>query len=99
MRRMCPSCYRHNRAWVLYATCPFCGARGKPIPEVVGLEWPTKLRDMLLTTETDLGRSYRLKDARAGRVPTLADLGMESAPVHGPSPTGEAAAAILEVVP
>ena len=101
MRRICPSCYRHNKAWILYAKCPFCGAKGKPIPEVVGPDWPTKLRDMLLATETDLSRSYRLQDARSGRLPTEVDLSSDTKvrSVRGPSPAPEAAEAAQEARP
>ena len=75
MKRICPSCYRRNGAWVLYAKCPFCGSKGKPIPEIVGPEWPAKLRDMLLETETDLIGTYTLQHARRGLLPIVADLG------------------------
>ena len=94
-RRVCPSCWRHNKAWSLYATCPFCGARGRPIPEVVGAGWPEAVRRMVLVTETDLCRSYRVGDAR-DRVPTLADIGMAPAPVRGPDHMGTTAEAIQE---
>ena len=80
MKRVCPSCYRRNGAWVLYAKCPFCGSRGKPIPEVVGPGWPMKVRDMLLTTETDLSRTYTLQHARRGLLPTIEDLGSHTHP-------------------
>lgn len=49
-RLICPSCFKHNRAWVLYARCPFCGARGRPIPEVVGPGWGGAFAAMLDTT-------------------------------------------------
>ncbi len=47
---MCPSCYRWNGAWSLYARCPFCGVRGRPIPEVVGPGWEAKFAAMLAVT-------------------------------------------------
>jgi hypothetical protein len=53
--RICPSCYRRNRAWVTYARCPFCGTPGRPIPDVVGPGWPAALAEMLRVTETALG--------------------------------------------
>ena len=92
MRRICPSCYGRNGAWVLYAKCPFCGSKGKPIPEIVGPEWPAKLRDMLLETETDLG-TYTLQHAREGILPTDADPGLDTRTRNekGPRPAQEAA--------
>ena len=86
MKRICPSCYRHNKAWVLYAKCPFCGTPGRPIPEVVGLDWPMKVRDMLLATETDLSRTYTLQHARRGLLPTVADLGSDTRTRSGKGP-------------
>ncbi len=50
-RKLCPSCYRRNRAWVLYSRCPFCGAKGKPIRDVVGPGWEAAVAEMLHVTE------------------------------------------------
>jgi len=98
MKRVCPSCYRRNGAWVLYAKCPFCGTPGRSIPEIVGPEWPMKVRDMLLTTETDFSRTYTLQHARRGLLPTVADLGThtQTRSEKGPRPGLEPAEATQE---
>lgn len=54
-RKLCPSCFRRNRAWVLRVRCPFCGTPVRPIPDVVGPAWPAALAEMLRVTETTLG--------------------------------------------
>ncbi len=53
---LCPSCYRRNRAWVLYSRCPFCGAKGKTIRDVVGPEWEAALAELLRVTEGHANR-------------------------------------------
>lgn len=54
---MCPKCYQRNRAWSLYAKCPFCGTEGKHASVILGLEWQKALKTMLRTTGTHLDRA------------------------------------------
>ena len=59
---------------------PVIAQNASAIPEVVGPGWPMKVRDMLLTTETDLSRTYTLQHARRGLLPTIEDLGSHTHP-------------------
>ena len=49
VRRMCPSCWKHNRAIALGCResprrCFFCGAELLPAPEVLGVNWQAILK-------------------------------------------------------
>lgn len=57
--KLCPSCYLRNRAWSLYETCPFCGAKGKSFPKILGSDWLKELVKMLKVTGTPLGAENR----------------------------------------
>ena len=49
VRRMCPSCWRHNKATVLGCResprrCFMCGAELRTAPDVLGINWKVILK-------------------------------------------------------